>query len=61
VCDSLREASPTMGDYDGELIFLPGEVERWPRREALAWHRGEWADGVGDRPLYPEERVRSIV
>jgi hypothetical protein len=38
-----------MGDYDGEEIFLPEEVERWPRREALAWHRGDWADGEGDR------------
>jgi hypothetical protein len=24
-------------------------VGRWPRREALAWHRGDWADGEGDR------------
>jgi hypothetical protein len=34
-----------MGDYDGEAIFLPEVVERWPRREALAWHRREWAIG----------------
>jgi hypothetical protein len=38
-----------MSDYDGEEIFLPEVVERWPRREALAWHRGYWADGEGDR------------
>jgi hypothetical protein len=38
-----------MSDYDGEEIFLPELVERWPRQEALAWHRGYWADGEGDR------------
>jgi hypothetical protein len=50
-----------MGDYGGEMIFLPEMVGRWPRREALAWHRGDWADGEGDRAMDEAQGENGLV